>query len=95
MTHDSPPLGVTVERNSNDIEAIYELLADVNRHLSAHDARFDAVDARFDAVDARFDGVDARFDAVDARFDGVDARLDTVDTHLAEILKILTDDRAE
>lgn len=55
-----------IERNTNDIEAIYDILTDHGEQLGAiqaklveHDARFEAIDARFEAIDARFDGVDA------------------------------------
>ena len=57
------PLITMIERNSNDIDEIYDLLKHVDAHLDDHDARFDAVDKRFDEVDKRFDAVDARLDA--------------------------------
>lgn len=69
------PLITLIERNSNDIDEIYELIKAVNAHLSDHDARFDSVDARLDSVDARFDSVDAR--------------LEVHGTQLTEILAIL------
>lgn len=54
-----------IERNTNDIESIYELLSEhstqlraIEQKLTAHDARFDSHDARFDAHDARFDRID-------------------------------------
>jgi|GEM_PF-3396479 len=76
------PLITMIERNSNDIDEIYDLLKHVDAHLDDHDARFDAVDKRFDEVDKRFDEVDKRFDAVDAR-------LDAQGVQLTEILSIL------
>ena len=76
----------------NDVAAIYDIVAKLERGQRRHDARFDRLDARLDGVDARLDGVDARFDRLDARFDGVDARFDRldarfdgVDAHLGEL----------
>jgi hypothetical protein len=54
------PLITMIERNTNDIDEIYELLKHVDAHLDAHDARFDAMDSRFDAMDSRLDAMDGR-----------------------------------
>jgi hypothetical protein len=48
-----------IERNTNDIEAIYDILTDHGEQLGAIQAKLVEHDARFEAIDARFDGVDA------------------------------------
>ncbi|WP_370327537.1 hypothetical protein [Euzebya sp.] len=49
---------------------------EVDRRFVDVDHRFQDVDQRFDAIDQRLDGLDQRLDAMDLRFDGVDRRLD-------------------
>ena len=85
----SPPEERPVARVESDVEAIYEILGDIQKTQVAHTRHLRKHDARFDAMDARFDGVDQRFDGVDQRFDGVDAKLQTIDATLTEVLRRL------
>ncbi|WP_157517889.1 hypothetical protein [Microbacterium resistens] len=53
-----------IERHSNDIDDLYELLAAVDKRLEAHDARFDGIDTRLDGIDTRLDGMTAQLSEV-------------------------------
>ena len=78
-----------IERNTNDIEAIYDLLTDHGEQLTAIQSKLAEHDARFESIDQRFESIDARFESIDARFESVDARFDKVDMTLAEVLRRL------
>ncbi|UUW87868.1 hypothetical protein [Pimelobacter simplex] len=71
MAASNAELELRIERNTNDIAAIYELL-DENKQLITEglldvDRRFDQVDQRFDKVDQRLDRMQSTLDRIDAR----------------------------
>ncbi|WP_377323087.1 hypothetical protein ACFJIY_00235 [Pimelobacter simplex] len=71
-------LDLRVERNTNDIAAIYEMI-DENKRLLVEglariDGRLDKVDSRLDKVDSRLDGLDQRLDRMQTTLERIDAR---------------------
>ena len=93
-----PDLDRRVRQLGNDVDAIYDILRDIQNEVRSTAARsdrmFEGVDAKFSVLDAKFtgmfEGVDARFDALDAKFSGkfdsVDAKFDSVDAKLDLVL---------
>lgn len=74
----SAPLERKVHQLDNDVQAIYELLSQIQIVTNRHDSRLREVARHLEAHDARFDALDARFDAVDGRFEGIEGQLGTV-----------------
>jgi septal ring factor EnvC (AmiA/AmiB activator) len=58
-----------------DIEAIYDIVSDMQKTLKRHDARYDRIDRRLDGIDGRLDAHDRRFDTLDATLAEVLRRL--------------------
>lgn len=80
----SPSEERRVARVESDVEAIYELLGEIQQTQASHTRHFRQLDKRLDSHDARFDSHDARFDQLDARFDQLDATLAEVLRRLPE-----------
>ncbi|AIY17341.1 hypothetical protein GUY44_13075 [Pimelobacter simplex] len=64
-------LDLRVERNTNDIAAIYEMIDENKRLLVEGLAR---IDGRLDKVDSRLDGLDQRLDRMQTTLERIDAR---------------------
>jgi archaellum component FlaC len=88
MTTD-PSLNRRVARLENDVDSIYDLIAEIKTTQDKHTERFDGIDQRLDGMDQRFDGIDQRLDGIDQRLDGMDLRFDGVETTLVEVLRRL------
>ncbi|GAB94698.1 chromosome segregation ATPase [Kineosphaera limosa] len=89
MTTPMVELERQVQRNSNDIHAIYDLLTDVNKWQKAANLRFDGLDHSIAGLDRRLGAVEGRLDGIDGRLDGLDGRLGTVEGLLHEVVGIL------
>ena len=57
--------------NGIDIAAVYQLLTEVARSVSAHDRRFEGLDRRFEALDRRFEALDRKLDEMSADIVGL------------------------
>lgn len=73
-----------IERNTNDIEAIYDMLTDHGVRLTEIEHRLATNGRDLTTLKKKLGDHDARFDAVDARFDAVDATLTEVLRRLPE-----------
>jgi chromosome segregation ATPase len=62
----SPQEQRKLDRVSNDVDAIYELLSDIQGTQREHGTRLESVDTRLANVDARLESVDTRLANVDA-----------------------------
>jgi hypothetical protein len=78
----SPQEQRKLDRVSNDVDAIYELLGGIQGGQRDHTLRLERLEGRFDAVDGRLDGIDGRLD-------GIDGHLANLSGNVEEILRRL------
>lgn len=71
MAASNAELELRVERNTNDIAAIYEMI-DENKRLLVEGLA--GIDGRLDKVDGRLDGLDQRLDQMQTTLERIDAR---------------------
>lgn len=64
MKKNEPTLGDISNQLTLLSEQMKGQFAEVNRHLSDHDQRFDEIDQRFEVVDQRFDKLDDKIDSL-------------------------------
>jgi len=83
-----------IERNTNDIEAIYDMLTDHGVRLTEIEGRLASHSRDLATIRKKLGDHDRRFDSHDARFDSHDARFDAIDATLAEVLRRLPEQPA-
>jgi archaellum component FlaC len=89
VTTPAPDIERKVRQLDNDVQAIYELLTNIQGTQRRQGTMLDGMDARMDRMESRLDGVETRLDGVETRLDGVETRLDGMDGKLDEVLRRL------
>ncbi len=78
-----------VRRLDNDVQAIYEILSQVEASQHKVIGTQQRHGNRLDEIDGRLGGVDDRLGGIDGRLGGIDGKLDQIGGQLTEVLEAL------
>ena len=82
-----------VSRNTNDIEALYDLIhvfeGRTRVNFAKVNQRFDDLDGKVDGLVNRVDGLEGKVDGLVGRVDGLEGKVDGIAGQLGEVLELL------